>query len=219
MASTTFYHLSRERQIEIYEIAMDEFVQYSYEDASLNRIIDACGVAKGSFYRYFQNKQELFFDLIQFARAINVRNFEESFAPPVDDIFAAWKEFYLLTYGYDQSKPLYTGFLLLSSAARDKKEIYLQRQKNCAQLVEKIKDILARMQASGGMDTKIDPEFFAYVLLDMHEGIFDYLAYRYQIDFHDRARKKLPLFAIDRETLSSVLDSYIYYLKKGAGVK
>lgn len=219
MASKTFYHLREDRQKEIYEIAMEAFVSHSYEDASLNRIIDACGVAKGSFYRYFQNKRELFHDLIQYTRAVNIDNFEKAFAPPVDDIFAAWKAFYLSTYEYDQNMPLYTGFLFLSSYSLDKKETYILRQKNIAVQAERIKAILIRYRERDQMDTQIDPAFLAYTLLDIHDGVFDYLNYRYQIDFHERATKRLPLFAISRQELESVLDSYIYFLKKGAGIK
>ncbi len=218
MANPTFYHLDEERQREILEIAMEEFVKHSYKDASLNRIIDACGVAKGSFYRYFLNKQQLFQYLIEYTRAANLKRFEEAFSPPVDDLFAAWKTFYLSIYEYDRTMPLYTGFLFLSSYSLDKKETYILSQQNRAILAERMKTILTRYQKQGCMDSQIDPAFLAYILIDMHEGVFDYLNHRYRIDFHERAVHKKPLFALKRKELESVLDSYIYFMKKGAGI-
>ena len=40
--------------------AADEFAQAGYEQASLNRIIRACGLSKSSFYHYVASKEQLF---------------------------------------------------------------------------------------------------------------------------------------------------------------
>ena len=40
--------------------AADEFAQAGYEQASLNRIIRACGMSKSSFYHYVASKEQLF---------------------------------------------------------------------------------------------------------------------------------------------------------------
>lgn len=218
MANTTFFNLNKERQKEIMEIAMTEFVLYSYEDASLNRIIDKCGVGKGSFYRYFRDKRELYHELIKYTGSISTENFKKAFEVPVNDIFTAWKKFYLLTYEYDQSKPLYTGFLFLSSYSRDRKETYTLRQNNRAYLTEIIKNILIYHQENNQMDKQIDPIFFAYILLGIHEDVFNYLTFRFKIDFHDRAVNHLPLFSMSKDELESVIDSYILLLKRGVGM-
>jgi AcrR family transcriptional regulator len=218
MANATFFNLSKERQAEILEIAMNEFVQHSYEAASLNRIIEKCGVGKGSFYRYFRDKQELYQDLIQYARTNSVGNFEKVFENPVDDIFTAWKDFYFRVYEFDREKPLYTGFLFLCSYSRDRKETYLLRQKNRAHMVEKIKNTLLLYQTRNLIDQLIDPEFVAYVLLGIHDDVLNYIAFRFHIDFHDRASNHLPLFSMSKRELEAVLDSYVYFLKKGIGM-
>lgn len=50
------------------ELLMDEslkeFCEYSYENASLNRIIKSAGVSKGSFYYHFKNKEDLYQHLL-----------------------------------------------------------------------------------------------------------------------------------------------------------
>jgi len=45
--------------------ALKEFTQYSFEKASLNRIISNAGITKGSFYYRFRNKYELYISLIK----------------------------------------------------------------------------------------------------------------------------------------------------------
>jgi AcrR family transcriptional regulator len=45
--------------------ALYEFCKYNYEAASLNRIIKESGSSKGSFYYHFENKENLYIQLLQ----------------------------------------------------------------------------------------------------------------------------------------------------------
>jgi len=56
----TFYNLPEEKRELIEEVSMDEFAAYNYEQSSINRIIKAANIAKGSFYQYFEDKTDLF---------------------------------------------------------------------------------------------------------------------------------------------------------------
>jgi len=46
------------------EAALDEFITYDYDKASLNRIIKSAGISKGTFYYHFKNKEELYKHLL-----------------------------------------------------------------------------------------------------------------------------------------------------------
>lgn len=65
MPKPTFMNLPEDKRQRIVEAAMDEFVQYAYDQASINRIVEATGIAKGSFYQYFEDKKDLYGYLIQ----------------------------------------------------------------------------------------------------------------------------------------------------------
>ncbi len=41
-----------------------EFAAFGYDKASINRIVEQCRIAKGSFYQYFEDKKDLFLYLI-----------------------------------------------------------------------------------------------------------------------------------------------------------
>ena len=56
---------SFDREAELMDAAMDEFISKSYEEASLNRIIKNAGIGKGTFYYHFKDKQALYLSLIQ----------------------------------------------------------------------------------------------------------------------------------------------------------
>ncbi|OCA82630.1 TetR/AcrR family transcriptional regulator [Pradoshia sp. D12] len=64
MPSQTFVNLPAEKRIRIIQAAKEEFSQYSFYDASINRIIKEAQIPRGSFYRYFENKEDLFLYLL-----------------------------------------------------------------------------------------------------------------------------------------------------------
>lgn len=56
----TFENLSDDKQQRVLEAATVEFADHGYHQASVNRIVKRIGIAKGSLFKYFGNKQGLF---------------------------------------------------------------------------------------------------------------------------------------------------------------
>lgn len=50
---------------DIINAAIKEFGEYSYDAASINRIITVSGTSKGTFYHYFRDKKALYFAIIE----------------------------------------------------------------------------------------------------------------------------------------------------------
>ena len=60
MPKPTFHNLPTEKRNRITELALDEFATQPYRQASLSRIVQRAGIAKGSMYQYFENKLDLY---------------------------------------------------------------------------------------------------------------------------------------------------------------
>lgn len=45
-------------------VALEEFIEHGYEQASINRILDAAGMSKGQFYYHFGSKEALYLALV-----------------------------------------------------------------------------------------------------------------------------------------------------------
>lgn len=60
MVRPRFTKLAAHQQRAIVQAALDEFATHGFHDASLNRIIDAAGISKGSMYYYFDDKEDLY---------------------------------------------------------------------------------------------------------------------------------------------------------------
>ena len=61
MPKKTFFRLPPEKQQRILNAAAEEFIEYKdhYKKSSVNRIADRAGIAVGSIYKYFYDKDDL----------------------------------------------------------------------------------------------------------------------------------------------------------------
>jgi AcrR family transcriptional regulator len=66
-ALVTFRHLPPDKQARVLDAALAEFADQGYQAASLNRVVAQAGIAKGSLYQYFPNKEGIFHYLFQYA--------------------------------------------------------------------------------------------------------------------------------------------------------
>ena len=59
-ANEAFRKISEEKQNKIIEAGLNEFAQYGYSEANINKIAESAGVSVGSLYKYFSDKQNLY---------------------------------------------------------------------------------------------------------------------------------------------------------------
>ncbi|HSM56685.1 MAG TPA: TetR/AcrR family transcriptional regulator [Candidatus Sulfomarinibacteraceae bacterium] len=60
MPKQTFFNLAAEKRERILDVAIDEFAQNDYSNVSISKIVQRAGIAKGSFYQYFEDKEDLY---------------------------------------------------------------------------------------------------------------------------------------------------------------
>jgi TetR/AcrR family transcriptional regulator len=63
---STFANLPQAKQEKIMDAALAEFADKGYQPASVNVMVSASGIAKGSLYQYFRDKKSLFLYVFQF---------------------------------------------------------------------------------------------------------------------------------------------------------
>lgn len=96
MPTKTFFNLQDEKKNKIIEVSKNEFSRYSFYDASINRIIKEAGISRGSFYQYFNNKEDLFIYILDDYKNIIIQWIKEKVKDNKYDIF----ELLLLVYDY-----------------------------------------------------------------------------------------------------------------------
>ena len=65
MPNQTFFNLPEDKRNSLLAIAIEEFADNDYSAASVSRIVERAGIAKGSIYQYSNDKQEMFVYLVE----------------------------------------------------------------------------------------------------------------------------------------------------------
>ena len=94
MPSSTFLNLPAEKKEKLLEAATWEFSHKPFNEASINQIIKEAGIPRGSFYMYFQDKEDLFRYLLKGYVDQLFMLLEEFLIQNQGDIFQALLELY-----------------------------------------------------------------------------------------------------------------------------
>ena len=89
MPSNTFLNLPEDKQTRLMDAASREFSAKPYNEASINKIIQEAGIPRGSFYMYFQDKEELFRYLVRGYVEQLLMVLEEALLRESGDVFVA----------------------------------------------------------------------------------------------------------------------------------
>lgn len=89
MPSNTFLNLPGDKQTRLMDAASREFSAKPYNEVSINKIIQDAGIPRGSFYMYFQDKEELFRYLVHGYVEQLLMVLEEALLRESGDVFAA----------------------------------------------------------------------------------------------------------------------------------
>ena len=88
MPSSTFFRLPEEKRQRLVEAAWEEFARSSFADASINQIIHNAHMPRGSFYQYFQDKEDLFWYLMGSMREYFSQSLQNILQDVNGDLFA-----------------------------------------------------------------------------------------------------------------------------------
>ncbi|MEM8863193.1 MAG: TetR/AcrR family transcriptional regulator [Chloroflexota bacterium] len=65
MPKETYFNLPDEKRERFLEAAINEFADNDYPNASISKVCKQAGIAKGSFYQYFEDKKDLLMYMIE----------------------------------------------------------------------------------------------------------------------------------------------------------
>lgn len=106
MPKETFINLPLARKEVVIKAALNEFAQHTYERASLSRIVDNAGIAKGSMYQYFENKRALYLYIVDIVYDLKREYLWDVFEDS-SDFFGTLIKYYQRSYLFAVEHPLY----------------------------------------------------------------------------------------------------------------
>ena len=202
MPRETFFNLPEEKQALILEVALDEFASHSFDQASVNRIVARSGIAKGSFYQYFENKKDLYLYLLQ-----RIGEAKLAYLAPVmgdagqRDFFTLLRDLYVAGIRFAVDHPRYAAFgkkLMESRGTPIYAEVV---EGNTAAASTFFETMLRTAIAQGQVRPDLDASLFAYLIASMNTVVMEYYVEQVSREYDDR--------------LIEIVDQFIEFLKHG----
>lgn len=145
MPKETFFNLPEQKRNAVFDAAVREFSEHMFSDASINRIVKTAQIPRGSFYQYFDGKEDLFSYVIAeiFAGIERIMQTHQRDKRDMDALSLFMEKVYA-TAELNKEKPEYVQITLLQS--KDKApfvrrffEISDDQRRNAFQLFERDK--------------------------------------------------------------------------------
>ncbi|HET6596572.1 MAG TPA: TetR/AcrR family transcriptional regulator [Anaerolineales bacterium] len=159
MPKPTFFNLPEEKRETIFNAAVEEFAQYGLENASTNRIVKTSGIAKGSFYQYFEDKQDVFMHMLDVIEQKEKEFFKDK--PPPDHNMDTFRFFHWMVktgmeFGLSHPRMIQAAWrVLLGEGLYYGQNLAGYREKTKKALTEMIEQAIARGEVDPSVDVKL----------------------------------------------------------------
>lgn len=214
MPLQTFYNLDETRKNEILKISYEEFAFTGYHSASLSNIVKKLGVAKGSFYRYFENKFDLYAFLLQNAYKMRMGQLHKLLDDENIGFFEIIRENFRDKVNFDLDNPLESIFLYNAMQESDLEETGTIISDLIINVMKFTSSLVKKYQQKGELNAEISPDIAAHFIFQSQLEIYDYMAKFKGHDFKESIRKG-HLFSMSEAEIMNVVDEILALLKAG----
>ena len=210
MPKQTFLNLSDAKRKAFLEIALEEFANNDYKTASVSKIVEKAGIAKGSVYQYFEDKQDLFMYLLDFANQEMMGVIQQT--PPPDpnaDFFETLRWQMAVAVQASLKYPVHSKLARRAySSPLPFRDTILEKMKKVRE--EHFQRLVTQAQASGHLDPRLDPAVVSFMVQGLMNDMGSFLQSKF-------SKQKGNWIALPE--VSAVCDQVIEVLKSGLGPK
>ena len=126
MPTKTFYNLSKVKREKLLDAVRKEFSRVPFNEVSINQIIKTAGISRGSFYQYFNGKQDTLEYLLADYQDTMEHHALDSLEKSGGDLFQMFIDVFDFTYTFVTEKKNNGFFKNVFSDARLNTEFLLQ---------------------------------------------------------------------------------------------
>ncbi|HCB95204.1 TetR family transcriptional regulator [Ruminococcus sp. YE282] len=121
MIKRTFYNLPEQKRQRIIDAIVEEFSSSSTEKVSINRIVKAANISRGSFYQYFDDKVDLVEVLTKSFVDLSIEGANKALEYSNGDIFYTYEKLFeiITKFAQDKTQKVILKNLLRSLRAND----------------------------------------------------------------------------------------------------
>ncbi|QHI73359.1 TetR/AcrR family transcriptional regulator [Aminipila terrae] len=162
MPKLTFNNLSTDKKQRIFDAAVLEFSSKPFKDASINQIIKKAQIPKGSFYQYFEDKEDLYLYMMKRIEAEKRDIIEHAAINRDADIFEILTEQIKVSFQWAMLRPDYGRIGILMW--RDDSEFLIKFR---SKTIETLKKYIDRDKKSGLIKQEADSDLISDMLITL----------------------------------------------------
>ncbi|MEM6929232.1 MAG: TetR/AcrR family transcriptional regulator [Myxococcota bacterium] len=213
MPKPTFLQLPDDKRNRFVEAALFEFSEHSYDMASVSRLVQTLGIAKGSIYQYFGDKFELFAWLLDEAGRRKVAALGGLEPTEAADVFTTLRGMYASGLQFWRAEPRWASLgLRVHEPSREPRLVAL-RERFAAGAHAFVRGLLAAGQEAGDVAPEADLDTLAHLVTAMLSvGLRD--AFLARAGLAPGQLPERPLEIADRD-LESIVDATMGLLETG----
>ncbi len=216
MPKQTFFNLPEDKRQAILDLAIEEFAEHNYKNASISRIVERAGIAKGSFYQYFADKKELYLYLIELVTQEKTRFFQAHQPSQEMDVFAYLRWLISVGLSFEFSNPQLAkiGYRAVYGDAPLPAETEAVMKEG---MMGYFRQLVQQGREQHAISLEIDPDVAAFMFNAVFTNLGDYLLQRLAIQPETLLVEKGGGFADPEAGL--IFDQVLQILESGMGTK
>jgi AcrR family transcriptional regulator len=217
----TFHNLPEEKRRRIVDLAVEEFSENPYRQASLTRIAARAGIAKGSLYQYFDDKLALYRWLFLEEVARRKIAYLEAHPPPDgSDLFATLEHSFLVGLRFLAENPRLArlaGSVVEPTADPQIRDFHAEIRRYSHAAIE---GMIRAAQEKGQVRADLDPSLASSVLgAMMGSGLVDALLQKLGLGLHELLANPGVAARLPEAELQALARDTVAILRLGMGSK
>ena len=212
MPAPTFFNLEEAKRTRFIRRALEEFTFNNYQDASISRILKSLGVAKGSFYQYFEDKYELFIYLITFCSDLK-KNYVDISRADYPSFWMYFRALYEEGLNFDRDHPLECHFLHRLQSNLNSPAVKTLFNDLMHQVVTAFRKMVDDEVAIGTFRNDVSASTMAYFLYKNSISIQENMQFTGTIDIEKSIRMGHSVYYRKRKKMMQIVDEYIFLMR------
>ncbi|MCI4671390.1 MAG: TetR/AcrR family transcriptional regulator [Bacteroidia bacterium] len=219
MPTETFENLPEERKKRFIEAAFDEFILNDYEGASISRMVKKLGFGKGSVYRYFEDKKDLYFYLKGIAEGQKMEMVMPLLRDHSKDFFEMYRSLFKAGLEFMRQEPRYSQFLYNMSRETRSKELGDIMLESKRMAIEAFEKEIRRYQEDKVIRNDISSFLIALMVVEASNVISEYILVKYKDAFDASLKNPGERFMLGDIELDEISNAVSRMLEEGIAYK
>ncbi len=218
MPNQTFFNLPNKKRQTITDLAIAEFANNDYQNASITKIVKQAKIAKGSFYQYFEDKKELYLYLVDLANKEKLA-FMQQAKPPESNMgfFPYLRWLFSVGTKFDLTHPALSQIInrAVYGDIPFREEVLAMTQ---ASSNEYLKQLVQNGIEQGDVANDINLDMAVFAINTLGEGLRHYIPAQLGLDTKQLVEKGVDK-DIDLNAINQIYDDLFQILECGLGSK